>query len=133
MSQREACEFTETFNGSLRKARLNAREYRTAFAPVFGFDSFSKPSRSSAVEGRTVRKKSALRSIGFATSGTLVSESFRSHKAHRAHVFSFIAAPDHLLNLREPDLEDLSQDLLGRLELQGLWIAMHHGPLLWTD
>jgi hypothetical protein len=49
----------------------------------------------------------------------------------RANGFKTIL--DHLIHLREPDLEDLSQDLLGRLELQGLWIAMHHGPLLWPD
>ena len=45
----------------------------------------------------------------------------------------FKAVPDHLINLRDPDPEDLRQDLLGRLELQGLWIAMHHSHLLWPD
>ena len=45
------------------------------------------------------------------------------------------AVLDHLIHFREPDPEDLGQDLLGRLELQGLGIhpksAMHHSSLLW--
>ena len=48
----------------------------------------------------------------------------------------FKAILDHLIHLRYPDPEDLSQDLLGHLEFQRLGIhprsAMYHSSLLWT-
>jgi len=57
--------------------------------------------------------------------------------AHIIIVRSLKTVLDHLIHVREPDPEDLRQDLLGHLELHGLWLhprcAMHHSSLLWPD
>lgn len=53
-------------------------------------------------------------------------------RSHRTSILSFEATPYHLIDLREPDPEDLCQDLFGSLQLHSLQITVHY-LILWLD